>query len=75
MLLLRKKMIDRTYSDVMENCENYTILWEKPLLGLPMGLAPVTGQAVMNIIGSGSEKHLKRVAKFLSPSIWYTVKR
>jgi len=50
-------------------------LWEPRLIGLPVGLAMVIGQSFMNILGSGTEKYFKRLARTLQKSIWYIIKK
>jgi radical SAM protein with 4Fe4S-binding SPASM domain len=72
---LRKSMVDGTYTEKNSICNNCMYIWEPRLIGLPVGLAMILGQAVMNIIGSDAEKYFKRAARALQHSIWYVIKK
>jgi len=75
MVEFRQSMIDQTYQKHCGICEGCIYLWHKKTLGVPMGMATVMGQSVMNVLGSGSEKFFKRALKVIQPSFWYTVKQ
>jgi len=75
MVEFRQSMLDQTYQKHCGLCQNCVYLWHDRILGIPMGMATTLGQSIMNIVGSGKEKHFKRVLKTVQPSFWYTVKQ
>jgi len=75
MIEFRQSMIDQTYQKHCGLCQNCVYLWHDKTLGIPMGMATVMGQSLMNVVGSGTEKFFKKGLKIVQPSFWYTVKQ
>ncbi len=75
MVEFRQSMVDQTYEKHCGICKGCVYLWHEKTLGIPMGMATVMGQSLMNVIGSGSEKYFKQALKLIQPEFWYTVKQ
>lgn len=75
MVEFRQSMLDQTYEKHCGICTGCVYLWHEKTLGIPMGLATVMGQSLMNVVGSNTEKYFKQALKTVQPEFWYTVKQ